>query len=263
MKRSAPGILAVIIIVAILVGITAYSGEFPPASVVESYSMEHSSSWEWGTINVGDIVIVKYVPNPIEDVVTYVTGRITNFSTYGEYGDVLLYHDPDGNTVIHRAMFYLTWNGSRPVVQGYRDQSWLKIYGMNIVIYNCGYSHRNLLVNVSGFVNESGFITVGDHNLATAPSFYFNAKYDAYLAADQNVGITPAPVKPSQVVGIARGQIPWFGLIKLNLMRLEGDWPYYNEVPAHSCEYLGASLFLIFLAIFFPYPYLGKGRKRK
>lgn len=261
MKKPSPGIAAVIVIILILAGITAYSGEFPPASVVESDSMEHSANWTWGTINVGDIVIVKYMPDPVKNVITYVVGRETNFSTYGEFGDVILYHDPNGNIVIHRAMFYLSWNNSKPVVDGYHGQSWLKIFGFNIVIYDCGYSHRNLLVNVSDFVNQSGFITVGDHNLAT--SYFYNSHYDAYLAADQNVGITPAPVSAKQVVGVARGDIPWFGLIKLNIMRAEGDWPYYNEVPAHSYQYLGISLFIIFLAIFFPYSRLRREKKQK
>ncbi|MCL4480786.1 MAG: S26 family signal peptidase [Candidatus Thermoplasmatota archaeon] len=259
MVKVSAGLIALIAVILIFSGITIYSGEFPPASVVESESMEHSSTWTWGTINVGDIVIVKNVPDPVRNVITYVVGRETNFSTYGEYGDVILYHDPDGDIVIHRAMFYLSWNNGTPVVAGYANQSWLSIHGQDIIIYDCGYSHRNLLVNVSEFVNESGFITVGDHNLATSP--LYNSRYDAYLAADQNVGIMPTPVKAGEVLGVARGQIPWFGLIKLNIMRAEGDWPYYNEVPANSYLYLGISLAAIFGAIFFPYRSLGRKRK--
>ena len=259
MIRVSAGLIAVVVVILIFSGITVYSGEFPPASVVESESMEHSATWTWGTINVGDIVIVKYVPDPVKDVVTYVTGRETNFSTYGEYGDVILYRDPNGETVIHRAMFYLSWDNGKPVVDGYHNQSWLSIYGFNIIIYDCGYSHRNLLVNVSAFVNESGFITMGDHNLATSP--LYDSMYNAYIAADQNVKITPSPVIGKQIVGIARGQIPWFGLIKLNIMRAEGDWPYYNEVPANSYLYLVISLGVIFGAIFTPYKSHGKKRK--
>ena len=261
MRRPSFGILAIIAVIVILAGITIYSGEWPPASVVESESMQHSSNWTWGTINTGDIVLVKYTGNPAQTVNTYVTGRESNYSTYGEYGNVILYNDPNGNTVIHRAMFYLSWDNGTPVVTGYENQTWLRIVNDNVIIYNCGYTHRNLIVDVSHYENQDGFITVGDHNLAV--SQLFNRTFDAYYAADQNIGIAPGPITEGQIVGVAVGQLPWFGLIKLNILRLEGNWNYNSEVPAHSYEYLGLSLFLILVVIFFPYSKVAKQLKRK
>ncbi len=251
MKIISGPFIALVIIVAVLVGVTVYSGVIPPATVVESGSMQHSADWQFGVINTGDIVIVKKLPNPEKDVTTYVQGRTSNFSTYGDYGNVLLYDAPGGLVVIHRAMFYLSWSNGNPVVQGYANQSWITVTDKYVLIKNVGFTHRNLEVLISGFQNESGFITMGDHNLAL--SALYDKNLNAYIAADENVNIISHPVNQSDIVGIAQGQIPWFGLIKLNIMRLQGAWPYYYEVPNYSYYYLATALILIGIAIFFPY----------
>ncbi len=235
--------LFVLAVIMILIALTVYSGVWPPASVVESESMEHSTTWQYGTIVPGTIVFVKKTDSPYKDVITYVRGREIGYSTYGEYGNVILYRSPDGQTIIHRAMFFLYWENGTPEIKDYEGQKWIKINEDYIIIYDCGYNGRNLFVNITGMKNESGFITVGDHNLATSP--FFVKKYDAYIAADQNIFGYP-PVSNSSIVGIAFWNIPWFGLIKLNIMRLYGAWPYYNEVPAHSYEYLIISIIIIF-----------------
>ncbi len=255
MKKFRVEYLIAIAIIVIIVGITIYSGEFPPVSVVESESMQHSSSWMPGVINTGDIVIIKKAPDPIKDIVTYVQGRSDGFSTYGEYGNVILYNDPFIGTVIHRAIFYLYWNGSQPEIMGYHGQSWITITKSYVLIKDVGYAHKNLLVLIGSFKGKDGYITVGDHNLGSMSknSPYYNASLNAYIAADQNTGIAPAPVPPSNVVGISEGQIPWFGLIKLTILRLEGKWPYNNEVPSGSYLYLFLSLTGIVVLIFFPY----------
>ncbi|MGC8608982.1 MAG: S26 family signal peptidase, partial [Thermoplasmata archaeon] len=129
-----------------------------------------------------------------------------------------------------------------PFVKDYEGQKWIKISEDYIIIYNCSYNGRNLIVNITGMKNEDGFITVGDHNLATSP--FYDKKYGAYLAADQNIFGYP-PVSNSSVEGIAFGNIPWFGLIKLNFMELYGAWPYYNEVPEYSYDYLAITIIIL------------------
>lgn len=263
MKVLSAPIIAVIVIIVAIAGVTAYSGLFPPASVVESGSMQHSSNWQFGVINTGDIVIVKKVGDPQKNIVTYVQGRQTGFSTYGDYGNVILYNAPLNLVVIHRAMFYLSWSDGNPVVADANNQSWITVNQSYVLIKDVGYEHRNLVVNIAGFKNESGFITMGDHNLATAPSFFYNSTLKAYMAADENVGIIGHPVKPSDIVGEAQGQIPWFGLIKLNIMRLQGTWQYASDVPNYSYDYLVASIFAIIVLILFPYSdFLGKGKRK-
>ena len=243
-------------VILILVGITIYSGIFPPASVVESYSMEHSDNWQYGIIDEGTIVMVKKVNN-IDNIITYVQGRSDNSSSYGEYGNVILYHNSAlGVITIHRAMFYLSWNGSNPEIEGYHNQSYIHIYNDNIIMEGIGYAHRNLIVNVSGYKGDSGFITVGDHNLATLSkdSPYYNRTYNAYYASDQSIwGIKPVSI--NEIVGKAYGYIPWFGLIKLNILRLEGEWPRqdYTNVPKYSYLDLSLSIIAIIGLILFPY----------
>ncbi|AGO61794.1 MULTISPECIES: S26 family signal peptidase [Ferroplasma] len=262
-------VLTIIFIAAViiaLVGITVYSGVFPPASVVESYSMEHSAQWQYGIIDEGTVVLVKKVNN-INDIVTYVQGRSSNISTYGEYGNVILYHNSALNVVtIHRAIFYLEWNGTSPEIAGYHNQSYIHFYKDNIVLDGIGYAHRNLIVNVSGYAGDSGFITVGDHNLACLSynSGYYNRTYNAYYASDQNIwGIKP--VSLNQIVGKAYGYVPWFGLVKLNILRLEGEWPrqYYTHVPEYSYAGLFLSIAAILTIILFPYGKVYNKVKRK
>jgi len=155
-------LLAVLIIILVLISITVYSGVFPPASVVESYSMEHSNKWQYGIIDEGTIVFVKKINN-INEIKTYVTGKEINYKSYGEYGNVILYHDYSDNKItIHRAMFYLYWNNSMPEIAGYHNQSYITIAKNFILMKDVGYAHRNLIVNITDFKNESGFITVGD-----------------------------------------------------------------------------------------------------
>lgn len=263
MKLLSPPVIALAIILAILLGITVYSGVVPPASVVESSSMQHSDNWQYGVINTGDLVIIKKVPNPQNDITTYVQGRDANFSTYGDYGNVILYNAPGGLVVIHRAMFYLSWSLGAPVVQGFQNQSWLEVTQTYVLIKDVGYTHRNLVVYINKFVNESGFITMGDHNLAISDIRSNVSGSIAYEAADENVNIMNHPVTSSEVVGKAVGLIPWFGLIKLNIMRLQGDWPYYNDAPNNSYVFLGAAIVIIGIFIFFPYSkVIGKGRAK-
>lgn len=263
MKLLSGPVIAVIAIIVALVGVTVYSGVFPPASVVESGSMQHSNNWEFGVINTGDIVLVKKVGNPQKNLVTYVQGRQTNFSTYGDYGNVVLYNAPGNLVVIHRAMFYLTWNNGSPVVEHANNQSWITVNSAYVLIKDVGYKHRNLIVYIGGFTNQSGFITMGDHNLASASSFFYNSSLNAYRSADENVGIMPHPVTSSEIVGKAQGQIPWFGLIKLNVMKLQGTWHYSSDVPNHSYQYLGISILAIIVLVAFPYSkVLGKDKRK-
>jgi signal peptidase len=266
-KRRSFGSIALIIgIIVIIISITAYSGIFPPASVVESYSMEHSDKWQYGLIDEGTIVMVKKVNN-INQVTTYVAGKENNYTTYGEYGNVILYHNSALDVVtIHRAMFYLYWNGTVPEIADYNNQSYIHIYGDNIVMDNVGYANRNLIVNVSSYKGDSGFITVGDHNLACLPQYspYYNKTYNAYYASDQNIWDIK-PVNLTEIVGKAYGYIPWLGLIKLNILRAEGEWPteYSSHVPEYSYDGLFLSIIAFLAVIFTPYRKIYKKIKRK
>ena len=250
-KARLAGAIVLLIIVILAGSLLAYSQEWPPVSVVASESMTHSSSWKAGTLNVGDIVFVKKVDQVPGPIITYVVGRDIGFMSYGEYGNVILYQSTNGIIIIHRAMFYLSWNGSTPSVQGYHNQSWMRVTDQYVWIEDASYNGRNLTVSISALKGEDGFITVGDYNLATS-ALYVAAQH-AYIAADQNVNITAFPVSSSEIVGVAFGDIPWFGLIKLNFLRLYNQWPEYNQVAKYSYDYLGLSILAILVAVLFPY----------
>lgn len=259
-------IVSVTVIIAVSISAAAvvlYSGTWPPVYTVESMSMEHSSTWTSGTINTGDIVFAKSIGNNTDKVVTYVQGRQSNFTSYGDYGNVILFKDPQGRILIHRAMFYLTWNQDIPVVNDANNQSWITVTSNAVILHDVGYKHRNLIVYVSSFTGKDGFITAGDYNVASSP--ILNTTENAFVAADQNAfGISP--VKASKVVGKAFGDVPWFGLLKLNLMKLSGDWPESNQVPQHAYTYLFISIVGIVSIVMFPYTIvidkLKKNRKK-
>lgn len=255
-----------IIIIAVSAGgaaVVLYTGNWPPVYTVQSMSMEHSPKWTWGTINTGDIVLVKSIGDKVNNVVTYVDGRNTGFKSYGDYGNVLLFHDPSGRVLVHRAMFYLTWNGNTPVVSGAGNSSWVTTTSTAVILHDVGFNHRNLIVYVSNFIGKDGFITAGDYNVASSP--ILNTTENAYVAADQNA-FGFGPINTSKVIGKAFGDIPWFGLIKLNLMKLGGNWPESNQVPQHAYTYLFLSVTGILAVSLFPYSVVidkMKGRRKR
>ncbi len=97
-------ILAIIVIGIVIGGLVAYTNSWPPVYVVQSMSMQHGPNDHLGLINTGDLVLSKKVP--VSTIVPYVVGMRTGYTTYGEYGDVVLY-EPNGGTgtpIIHRAI---------------------------------------------------------------------------------------------------------------------------------------------------------------
>ena len=80
--------------------------------VVESKSMQHSDRSSIGVIDTGDIVMVRSVGSA-DEVVTYLRGVATGHSTYGEPGDVIIYHKSGmSRPIIHRAIAALEYNAT-------------------------------------------------------------------------------------------------------------------------------------------------------
>jgi signal peptidase len=208
---SAITIVAVIVI--IFSSLFFYTGNWPPAVIVESSSMQHGNNFVFGVINTGDIVGVKKVQS-FTSIQTYLVAREHGSpTTYGEYGNVIIYKNYElGELVIHRAMFYVMgWNGTTPIIYGNTHPSWLLIQGSDVYISNVGYSHKNLEVQLQNYIGQTGFITMGDHNFAT--STYGSGKYT--IAADQNYGIDNTLVNETQVFGYAVGYLPILGVLKV------------------------------------------------
>jgi signal peptidase len=241
--------------------------------VVESGSMQHSDTTSYvGVIDTGDMVFVKKVSGQ-NDVVTYLDGEATGYSTYGGYGNVVIYR-PNGETerigldgemeavvpIIHRAVVWIDANTSKcqnlssgefdyanctfdiPSLGRYDtlDTVVLSGYGFDedLVAINLGTIMNSYVLK--GIVPHGGFITKGDHNQQPDQPGY-------------------EPVLPEWIVGRAVGELPWFGLIKLKVTGAD-----LNGVPSNSWTGLYASVFLLlFIPLMFDLlqPRMTKWRK--
>ena len=95
-------LLFVISVVAIFSSVSYITlGLWTPMVAVESGSMIPN-------IQIGDIIFVESISKA--DIITYVEGKNKDYTTFGEYGDVILYrpYGREGVTpIIHRARYYV------------------------------------------------------------------------------------------------------------------------------------------------------------
>jgi signal peptidase len=266
--------IAFIIVIMIISSIYIYTGNWPPVVVVESDSMQHSDTESFlGVIDTGDLVLVKRIESR-SDVVSYMEGVRTGHWTYDEPGDVLIYKKngfPQSQVtpVIHRALIWLRYNESGyhersgiiyngsfdlPELKHHREgadenDAWQDLSGRNrwynlsgtILLRDIGWDKQDVMIHLHKILENydthpdviphSGFITLGDHN---------RGRIDQEML-DAPDGKT-RPVKPEWVVGVARGELPWFGLIKLYFQ----DNTITQRAPSNSFTMLWVSLILIF-----------------
>jgi signal peptidase len=217
--------IALAFVVCVLLAMFFYTGLWPPLVVIESNSMMHTedNTRKIGVIDTGDLVLVKKV-NSVPDIQTYVQGFVSGHRTYGDYGDVVIYKplgQSDYTPIIHRAMLYLVANGdgvsySAPALRQFPSARWTTQNSADtwdhltstLTLYHVGYrdmpvsiSIDSIILRSSGAGLASGYITKGDHN----------------TGIDQAIGEFGAqPVHFDWIVGVAHGEIPWFGLLKLS-----------------------------------------------
>jgi len=239
-KEISISIGVILVVIVIFVSLTLYSQNWPPAVVVESSSMQHGQNFVFGVINTGDIVGVKKVIS-FKDVVTYVVARESGYPIdYGEYGNVIVYNDYYLNElVIHRALFYVEgWQGDIPVIYGNDHPSWLVISGSTVTIYDKGFRHQTVVIDLGSYVGQTGFVTMGDNN----------------PVADQQPGsgIDNSLVNMSQVKGVVFGYLPILGTLKL---WIEGKTQY---IPEQSNLIMAIILILLIAFAFYP-----SGKKEK
>ena len=236
--------VAVLFVSIVLVTMFAYTGLWPPLVVVESDSMMHGidNVSHIGTIDTGDLVLVKKV-DKAADVETYVEGFSSGHKTNGDFGDVVINKrgGSDSTTpIIHRAIIYLEFNPATdsyraPSLQNYPSDRWSTSDESNtwdhldsvLSLKHLGYNNLTVTIDVRSFVisDRSGFVTKGDHNLGIDQQF-----------------TTTGPVDVSWVIGKARGEIPWFGLLKLWSTGTLG-----SPAPDNSVRDLWVSLALIII----------------
>ncbi len=215
----------------IVVGLLySYTGNWPPVVVVESGSMMHDEDSHIGIIDTGDMVLVKKVDGR-DDITTYVEGRADDYERYGDFGDVIIYRkggNEDYTPIIHRALFWVEVNTTA-----------LDPADWTIAVPELGIGPRSKLdlpeYGISNYkasdAMHSGYITRGDNNYIQGQP-----------VADQDPQrpISKTPVKMDWVVGVAKGEIPWFGLIKLKITKTLPD-----DAPRNSWMWLGITLFLL------------------
>ena len=225
-------VVALVVVALVLGALYIYGGRWPPMVVVESESMQHSDEWSYvGVIDTGDLTLVRILDKS-GPVVTWAEGRDSDYSTYSEFGDVIIYHK-NGLTqttpIIHRAIVRIEYN----VTGGGYD-----VPSMDPVIWNEDESFRipeftsyhtgepetvDLVIDISaillnfelnpGVDPHGGIITKGDHN-REVDQFSLPA-WTGPGAPPPGVSRLVEPVEDEWIVGVARGEIPWFGLIKL------------------------------------------------
>ncbi len=228
MRELSLGAFVILLAVALLWGGTGQKFGDSPVVVIESGSMMHcdqgrstvhSSQCEGpyarlGTIDPGDLVFVKDVDSR-SDVNTFASQAkcdVTDFDqfscackqdSYGRCGDVIIYRPGGSNQavpIIHRAMFWLEIHGNGTYSVPECGLIEVPRAGLNNVCLSNMHA-RNL--NNAHYLDDlgpesSGFVTLGDNN-----------------AGADLPNINPAPVRPDWILGKARGEIPWVGLVKL------------------------------------------------
>jgi len=277
-------LVAGIIVVIVLVGIYVYTGVWPPLVVVESQSMQHSGTESYfGVIDTGDMVFQQAAPNRA-DVVTYLEGRASGYATYGDYGDVIIFrHASDPTPVIHRAIMYVTLHNNGTYATADVDRlsqltGWEAttdsgpitcpptcsgLYLRTLTIHRMGF-RQNLGITFDFansflfFAPRSGYITMGDYNAAfiscATPPFdpCAGTPYDRQWLPVQG-----------DIIGRARGEFPWFGLLKLTLQPTITCCSGWGdpEAPKNSWDSLAVSLVVLF-AFPFILEYAARGWKK-
>ncbi|HXQ94206.1 MAG TPA: S26 family signal peptidase [Thermoplasmata archaeon] len=241
-------LIALMIVVLLLVGLYAYTQNWPPMYVVESSSMQHGTNDNVGLINTGDLVLAQQVPT--SSIVPYVVAQGTGYKTYGEYGDVLLYH-PNGVVgpapIIHRTLTYLQYSGNGtfsdselaglpcgPAPNSVYVSSGPGGCGTNALrgtleLLGIGWQSVSVNITLSQAGRHSGFVTMGDNNIDPGTS-----------TGDEDQPGLSELVEPGWIVGVARGMIPWVGSLKLLLSGTA------TEVPSQSWQFLGLSIVALF-----------------
>ncbi len=252
--------IAAILVALIFGGMFAYTQVWPPVVVVESESMQHSDAQSYlGAIDTGDLVLVQAVSSK-NDVVTWVEGHATGYQTYGDFGDVIIFRRPLGGPgeppIIHRPILYLLYNATSQTFDAptlaFLNRSWWSAsktdgpltfpFGINgtITMNHLGFRGGKTWtvdvaeLNGSGYRTD-GYVTMGDHNA-------YKSGFDSWLVAH------------TLVIGRARGELPWFGLIKLTVSPTStgcchGGWGD-PAAPRNSWDSLATSLVLIPVGIF-------------
>ena len=217
-------VVSFVVVAIVLGGLWAYAGMWPPMVVIESGSMQHSQSTSSvGVIDTGDLTLVRST-GKVDRIVTWAEGARTGHSTYGNYGDVIVFHKSglSGYTpIIHRAMVYIELNATTGASFDVPDLGLYDVIHITLQRLRTYHTGReqvvdlpiNLAVVLDNFrgvkAPHGGYLTKGDNNPSVDQLSLF--------WSDPPAGTPPRaePVLREWIVGVSRGELPWFGVLKL------------------------------------------------
>jgi signal peptidase len=171
------------IVLAIIGLATLILGIWPPMGAVSSGSMSPH-------INVGDAVVFsdtdRFQPEAADrhGVVTREAGIEHNFSSFGDYGMVIVFENPNagGVEIMHRPMFYVE-----------EGENWVKRANKDYLLDAESCSHFDNCP-----APHDGYITKGDNN-----NYYDQAQ------------IGQEPIKPQWVNGVVEAKVPAIGWLRV------------------------------------------------
>jgi len=264
-------LIALIIVAVILGAMYAYAGNWPPLVVVESSSMQHGDTVSsLGVIDTGDMVF-QQTASTRASVVTYLEGRASGYMTYGDYGDVIIFHRSGNPTpVIHRAIMYITFhaNGTADVpdigllptlewdAENAAGPTGVPNFLRTLTIRHMGFDRDiTLTFTFSSFSfasDRTGYVTMGDHNLLISCGSQRSSCTSGYD--------TLWMPRLEDIQGRARGEFPWFGLLKLTVQPTDACCRGWGDprAPKNSWDSLLVSL-LFLIALPFLVEYAGRG----
>ena len=288
-------ILAGFMILFLVVGLWAHTGSMPPLVVVESSSMIHEVDGEVGSIDAGDLILVK--DSSFDSIVTFAeasdpTNPSYGYNMHGMNGDVIIYQkngDP-GTPIIHRAILrvetgqtltpdrnasedanqsihcpkggtwdpnsmdndnqigtcVLNWNVPGTNVTN-QEKITIHFDGINSGFYDC---KRIAHANVETFLvvwewqpKQAGIMTLGDNNQCSVDQGGLAVNGSSGVHSESGVA---GPVRSDWLIGVAGGEIPWLGSVKL--MASGANSPGTTYVPSSSFVYLAIIVGGILLA---------------
>ncbi|UCC92949.1 MAG: S26 family signal peptidase [Thermoplasmata archaeon] len=255
-------VVALVVVAIVLGSLYVYGGRWPPMVVVESESMQHDDELSFiSVIDTGDLTLVRTLENAGRPT-TWVEGRETGYQTYSEFGDVIIYHkNGQGLTtpIIHRAIVRIVYNEvgggfdvptlDPPVenaVDSFTIEGFRSYHNGRLEIIDLKIDVRTILnnFNAAGVEPHGGIITKGDHNREVDQ--YSLPAWSGPGPAPPGLSRLVEPVLDGWIVGVARGEIPWFGLIKLWARGQTANHP----APLNSGPNLMFSVALLLVAPF-------------
>ena len=265
--KSAIKHLAIVITVMIigLGSLWLYTGSWPPVVVVKSGSMmHHETESEWGAIDTGDLILLKSVDE--EDVRREITTWADKKEKhYGTWGDVIIFksNGEDDTPLIHRAVVWLEVNLS--------CYNTITCYGATYDIPSLGYYGEEETIPIRDYpafatnrsktvdlVIDLGKILNASWHRNERPASGFITKGDNNPSVDQP--ILSMPVREKWVIGKAKGEVPWLGIISLIYQKNP------DPIPSNSLMWFFFSIILIFgvsINLEFGIKTIRKHRKKK